>query len=832
MFSKEILGIDFFNIFYNFFIYAFFGWLYESSYVSIRKKSWVNRGFLNGPFIPIYGAGATLVYIAFWQLREQPVIVFLGGMILATMLEYFTSWAMEALFHARWWDYSQYKYNIHGRICLLVSIFWGLLSVLMTEFLQPKVVKILNYIPEKEGIYVAYIIFLVFGADITVTVVNTVQLDKVLVDLQRLKQEFSDYIENSKIYETKEELKHKLSNYKLTDLLDNLKQFMEENSDKLIERNKLKEGLEFKRFRLDIEKHVKDYIGRLQARVSRTSYIQRRLLKAFPDLKTVRYELELKDLNDRLQKNHLKKGCPNMSSLLNENLSGTSKSYLSGFLRVALVGILVIVQFALLFLLTYWLSASTIYYYLLIEICSIFVTIGLVNDYRSPSYKISWICIVLILPLTGHIMYALWGKTDSKKKIEKKVLAKFNHGMQYLHYDQVIAKELEEKHPTKSRMSRYMETQHFPLFKNNKINYYPMGEDTFGAIFEDIRGATKFILINFFIVAEGALWDNMHKILLEKIKQGVRVKFMYDDFGSTLRTSKNFKKNLEAEGFEIAVFNPIHKYTEKLYMNYRSHQKIIVIDGNIGYTGGMNLADEYINLISRFGTWKDNAVRVEGDAVWGLTVTFLEMWEISTNGTAVIDYNPYRPTKEFLQNDVYCHVISDGPANNPNNPIETIYMQIINYSKKYLYITTPYLIIEDDMKRALITAVQSGVDVRIITPYIPDKKNVKILTNYNYGPLLEAGIKIYEYKPGFIHAKTIINEDCGIVGTINMDYRSFYLHYECGLWMCNREVIDVIKDDLLKTMDESIEITFHEWKTRPWKLKTYQRILNLFSTLM
>lgn len=520
-----------------------------------------------------------------------------------------------------------------------------------------------------------------------------------------------------------------------------------------------------------------------------------------------------------------------MSNILSDDLKGTSKSYLSGFLRVALVGILVLIQFAVLFLLTYWLSESTIYIYMIIEMFSIFITIGLVNDNRSPSYKISWICIVLILPLTGHIMYALWGKADSKKKIEKQVLAKLNHGYQYLHFDPDLAIEYAEKYPTKSRISRYMETQHFPLFKNNQVQYYPMGEDTFEAIFEDINNAQKFILINFFIVGEGVLWDNMHKLLLRKVREGIRVKFMYDDFGATLRTPKNFRKNLEAEGFEIAVFNPIHKYTDKLYMNYRSHQKIIVIDGNIGYTGGMNLADEYVNLVKRFGTWKDNAVRVEGDAVWGLTVTFLQMWEIC-NSNARINFDTYRPTKEFEPSDVYCHVISDGPANNPNNPIETIYMQIINYAKKYLYITTPYLIIEDDMKQALITAVKSGIDVRIITPYIPDKKNVKMLTNYNYGQLLEAGIKIYEYKPGFIHAKTIINEDCGIVGTINMDYRSFYLHYECGLWMCNREVIDVIKDDLLNTMDISLEITYQDWKNRPWFLKTYQRILNLFSTLM
>ena len=520
-----------------------------------------------------------------------------------------------------------------------------------------------------------------------------------------------------------------------------------------------------------------------------------------------------------------------MSKILKEDMTGSSKAYVSGGLRVALVGILVLIQMMLIISLTYWLRESTIYIYTLIEIASIFITIGLVNDIRSPSYKISWICIVLILPLTGHIMYALWGKTDSKRKIESKILAKINHGSQYLNYDASLAEEFAIKYPTKSRMSRYLETQHFPLFKNNQIQYYPMGEDVFEAIFEDIKNAKKFIFINFFIIGEGILWEKMHELLLAKIMLGVQVKFMYDDFGATMRTPKHFRRNLEMEGFKIGVFNPIHKYTDKLYMNYRSHQKIIVIDGNYGYTGGINLADEYVNLVDRFGIWKDNAVRVEGDAVWGLTVTFLQMWEIC-NREVMIDYNLYRPSIEFVQNNVYCHVIADGPANNPDNPIEIIYKQIINYAKKYVYITTPYLIIEDDMRQALITAVKSGIDVRIITPYIPDKKYVKVLTNYHYGPLLEAGVKIYEYKPGFIHAKTIINEDCGIVGTINMDYRSFYLHYECGLWMCNREVIDVIKEDLLKTIDVSLEISYIDWKNRAWYLKLYQPILNLFSTLM
>lgn len=510
---------------------------------------------------------------------------------------------------------------------------------------------------------------------------------------------------------------------------------------------------------------------------------------------------------------------------------GVVKSYLSGFLRVTLVAALVLLQLAAIVGLTMWLRAYTLYFYTLIEIGSIVIIIGLVNDSRSSSYKISWICIILLLPLTGHIMYFLWGHADSKKTIEKKVKSKLKHGRTFYEFQKETVELFAKKYPTKSRMVRYLESQGFPLYKNNEVTYYPMGEDTFRAIFKDIASAKRFVLINFFIVGEGMLWNQMHELLLKKLAQGIEVKFMYDDFGAMFRTQKNFKKKLEEEGFEIRVFNPIHKYTDKLYMNYRSHQKIIVIDGNIGYTGGMNLADEYVNLVNRFGVWKDNAVRIEGEAVWGLTVTFLQMWEVCKEGS-MLDYTPYRTTQSFPKNEMFCQVISDGPAMNPKNPIEEIYKQIIYYAKRYLYVTTPYLVIEESMREALIAAVSSGIDVRLITPAIPDKKGVKLLTNYNYGKLLKAGVRIFEYTPGFIHAKTIINEDCGIVGTINMDYRSFYLHYECGVFLCYRKKIDEIKKDLEQTMKISREITYQEWKDRPWYIKLIQQVLNVFATLM
>lgn len=516
---------------------------------------------------------------------------------------------------------------------------------------------------------------------------------------------------------------------------------------------------------------------------------------------------------------------------LKDEMIGTVKSYLSGFLKVLLVGLLVLLELLFIGLAPFVLRNLTVYFYFVLELLSIIVILSLVNDNRSPSYKLAWVSIAMLLPVAGHIMYMLWGKPGSTKKIEREIITRMKPGLKYLNQEPGIIEEFEVKYPDKGRMAHYMVNSGFPMYKNNEISYYPMGEDVFRVIFRDLEKAERFILINFFIVAEGAIWDRIHSILKRKIEEGVEVKFLYDDFGAALRTEKYFKQNLEAEGFEVRVFNPIHRYTEKLYMNYRSHQKIMVIDGNIGYTGGFNLADEYANIVERFGVWKDNGVRVEGDAVWGLTVTFLQMWDVCSQ-KEYVTYERYIPTKKFPESKVYAHVISDGPANNPENPIESIYHQMIHSASKFVYITTPYLVIEDSMKNALTEAVKSGVDVRIITPNIPDKKSVKMLTNYNYGPLLKNGVRIFEYTPGFIHAKTIINEDCGIVGTINMDYRSFYLHYENGVWMADDTIIGTIKEDLLKTMEISHEVTYEEWKRRPNIWKVYQPVLNLFSTLM
>ncbi|MEE3468459.1 MAG: phospholipase D-like domain-containing protein, partial [Eubacterium sp.] len=263
----------------------------------------------------------------------------------------------------------------------------------------------------------------------------------------------------------------------------------------------------------------------------------------------------------------------------------------------------------------------------------------------------------------------------------------------------------------------------------------------------------------------------------------------------------------------------------------RTHQKIVVVDGEYAYTGGFNIADEYANLIERFGVWKDAGIRVSGDAVWGMTIAFLEMWKASMPREE-IDYERYKTDKPSPVNDVYCHVLRDGPALGPRSFFATAYKQMIQYAERKLYVTTPYLILEDIMIETLVEARERGVDVRIITPNIPDKKRVKMMTEYNYGVLLRNGIRVYEYTPGFIHTKVIMNEHCAIVGTVNMDYRSFYLHYENGIWVYDQRFLGTVESDVTETIRVSREITYEEWRKRPRMRKLAQFVLKVFDSLV
>ena len=512
-------------------------------------------------------------------------------------------------------------------------------------------------------------------------------------------------------------------------------------------------------------------------------------------------------------------------------MEGRVESFRSGFIRACVVASLVILQFAIIIAIPFLLRQFSSLFFLIMESCGILAILLLTNDNRSMSYKFGWLSIVVVLPIAGIVMFFMFGRVGKSNSLNRHIEDRFMEVDSHQILYPEVSEMFRRKHPVSSRMSSYMDAEGSPLCKNTKAVYFEMGELVLDDIFEKLEKAKRFILLEFFIVAEGALWDKLHELLLRKKNEGVEIKFMFDDFGALMRTPTSFASKLRAEGIDVVVFNPISSYVNKLYMNFRTHQKIIVVDGEYAYTGGFNIADEYANLIERFGVWKDAGIRVSGDAVWGMTLAFLEMWKASVPQEE-IHYDRYLPEKPAPKNDVYCHVLRDGPALGPRSFFSTLYKQMIQYSERKLYVTTPYLILEDIMIETLCEAKARGVDVRIITPNIPDKKRIKMMTEYNYGALLRNGVRIYEYTPGFIHTKVIMNEHCCIVGTVNMDYRSFYLHYENGIWVYDRQFLGAVESDIQETIRVSREITYEEWKARPKLRKLAQFVLKVFDSLV
>ena len=337
--------------------------------------------------------------------------------------------------------------------------------------------------------------------------------------------------------------------------------------------------------------------------------------------------------------------------------------------------------------------------------------------------------------------------------------------------------------------------------------------------------------MEYFIVSDGKVWSDILEVLTRKVKEGVEVKLLFDDFGTLRINTQAFRRDLKSRGIEMSIFNPIHRDMARMSFNYRNHKKITVIDGNIGYTGGFNLADEYANYIERFGHWKDSGIRLYGDGVYSFTCFFLNMWRIVNKNVRINDAD-YRPQAHVFQ-EGYVQPFMGGPHRNPHNPTEGAYTRMINKARDYIYITTPYLVLDQSMRDDLTSAAQSGVDVCIIVPRIYDKWYVYMVNVSNYGKLMEAGVHIYEYKPGFIHAKNVIADDeCAICGTINTDYRSFYLHYECGVFLSEMEAVKDMKDDFLRTLEECEEMDLAHWSKRPIGNKVMQAALKVLSPLL
>lgn len=486
-------------------------------------------------------------------------------------------------------------------------------------------------------------------------------------------------------------------------------------------------------------------------------------------------------------------------------------------------------QIGLMIFLAMYLMRYSIIAYFIFEIVSVITVFALVNN--AEAYKMSWIVIILVLPVSGLFLYFMWGRKRVNSSYFRRSREIDALMVKNLRQNEEIVQDLERQHPNKVQISRYLRKEGFPIYNNTHATYFGLGEKVLEAMLEDLKQAKKFIFMEYFIVSDGKVWSDILEVLTRKVKEGVEVKLLFDDFGTLRINTQAFRRDLKSRGIEMSIFNPIHRDMVRMSFNYRNHKKITVIDGNIGYTGGFNLADEYANYIERFGHWKDSGIRLYGDGVYSFTCFFLNMWRIVNKNVRINDAD-YRPQAHVFQ-EGYVQPFMGGPHRNPHNPTEGVYTRMINKARDYIYITTPYLVLDQSMRDDLTSAAQSGVDVCIIVPRIYDKWYVYMVNVSNYGKLMEAGVHIYEYKPGFIHAKNVIADDeCAICGTINTDYRSFYLHYECGVFLSEMEAVKDMKDDFLRTLEECEEMDLAHWSKRPIGNKVMQAALKVLSPLL
>lgn len=500
-------------------------------------------------------------------------------------------------------------------------------------------------------------------------------------------------------------------------------------------------------------------------------------------------------------------------------------SHIKTFLRFFVIALLFLVDLALIFVASYFLNRFTVILYFLIEILSVVVMIPLISSDRNSAYKIYWLGVALVIPIAGHLMYLFWGRSAINHRAHMEIQHAIDKANNSRTLDKTPIHLLAEKGTDKEKIATYLYNQNYPLYMNTAITYFESGEKFFDDVEQKLREATKYVFISFFIIADGSIWERYTGILEEKIKQGVKVYVMFDDTGSFMQMSDTSIKALKKKGFDVLIFNPVEKSYHRLFFNYRNHQKILVVDGKHAYTGGINISDRYANLISPYGYWKDTGLRLDGDAVHAMQLIFIGMWNAS-GGDIHIDSFPV--SRDPIEGGTFCQPFADGPSNNPNNPAMDMFLHVITSAKEHVNIMTPYLIIDDTMQDALCLTAKSGVRVRMITPAIPDKKSVRHLTVRHYGPLLKAGVEIYEFTPGFLHAKHCTNEFSAIVGTINMDFRSFYTHFENGVWLPDGPVLKDIDDDFEKTIQVSKRITYEDWKKRPFMEKIIQEFMYFF----
>lgn len=505
------------------------------------------------------------------------------------------------------------------------------------------------------------------------------------------------------------------------------------------------------------------------------------------------------------------------------------------FSRTIFIILMLIVQVTVLVEGIFWLGQYISFLWAFLTVFGVVVLFYLVNKEELPEFKIAWLIPVCVFPIFGALLYVYvdrnWGSRAMKKRLNQVI----SDTDAFMRTESGIRERLAAQDAHMGNLSLYLEkTGGYPTYEGGDAVYFPVGEEKWKDMLQELRAAKEFIFLEYFIVEPGVMWDSILDILKEKVKEGVEVRFMYDGMCSLMLLPYNYPEKMKAFGISTKAFSPIIPLLST-HQNNRDHRKILIVDGKVAYTGGINLADEYVNQKQRFGHWKDTAVKVRGKAVDSFTMMFLRTWDVGKKRTeemAASDYGKYLRKYDTDFGEGFMIPYGDGP-NRKENVAEKVYIDILNTAVRYVHIMTPYFIVDNAMLQAIRFAAQRGVEVKLLLPHIPDKAYAFAIARTYYSALLVAGVRLYEYTPGFVHAKCFVSDDCkAVVGTINLDYRSLYHHFECAAYFYQCPVVADVERDFCNTAAVSEEITAYSYrKMNPlWRLAGH--VLNLFGPLM
>lgn len=511
-----------------------------------------------------------------------------------------------------------------------------------------------------------------------------------------------------------------------------------------------------------------------------------------------------------------------------------AKSKLFGvvYSRTAIILLLLLVQAAFFGVLLYYLESYGPMMYALTITVSVSVVIYLMNEIGNVEFKLTWLFFILSVPVVGAGFYLL-NKTELGNRYNRTRLKELWHETEvYKPQNTEIVDIMRSGRQAHSILSNFLYNRvGFPTYGNTEATYFSLGDEMFPALLDEINRAEHYIFMEYFIITEGLMWDTILRVLQKKAQQGVEVRVMYDGMCSIANLPYDYLNRLRELGINCKQYAPLVPILSTS-QNNRDHRKICVVDGKVAFTGGVNLADEYINQKRRFGHWKDCGIMLKGDAVNSFTIMFLQMWNVSERRKE--NYAKYlTPQKNGFRRKLgFMIPYGDCPYDREDVGKE-VYLHILNHAKKYVHIMTPYLILDSEMSTALCRAAKSGVEVQLIMPYIPDKKYAFYLAKTYYSELLKSGVQIFEYTPGFVHSKLFVSDDdTATVGTVNLDYRSLYLHFECGVFIYHNPVVHDIERDFQETLRKCHKVTLLEVKNRSFFVKLYGQVLRLIAPLM